>query len=108
MADKSSQAVDVKIANLAQPGDVVVSDDIGLAGWAIARGADVVTFRGHRVRERDVDKLLTLRYCKSKERRSGGRLRGPRRFLASDAERFRRVLGDLIRRGKTNQGAESG
>lgn len=91
-----ADSADFAIVERLSPGDVVVTQDIGLASMALGRGAAAVSVRGHVFRRETIDAELLVRHEEKRVRRSGGRTGGPRAFTSADRRRFvaslRRVL----------------
>lgn len=90
------QAADIKIANITAAGDVVVTQDTGLAALVMARGAAAIHPCGTIFREDKMDEALEEREIKAKFRRAGGRTRGPLKRTAEDDERFEGNFSRLI------------
>lgn len=74
----ASQETDLKILNLAQKNDLVVTQDWGLAAMVLGKGAKCLSPDGREFREGSIDFLLEEREIKAKFRRGGGRTRGPK------------------------------
>jgi uncharacterized protein YaiI (UPF0178 family) len=94
--DKEPQAADMAIVNKIQPWDVVVTGDYGLAAMALGKRARVLSFRGQRFTESNIDQLLAQRHLHQRVRRGGGRMRGPKAFSRDDRERFEAALQSLL------------
>lgn len=94
--DRDPQAADIAIANRARAGDIVVTDDYGLACMVLGRRARVVSFRGGRITEQNIDALMARRHTLQRIRRGGGRHRGPSAFSVNDRSAFRETLEQLI------------
>ena len=94
-----SQAVDLAVINLAKKGDIVVTQDWGLAAVLLGKGAKVVSPSGRIYRDEKIDFLLEERHLKAKVRRAGGRTRGPAARIKGDDEQFRRALERLLNEG---------
>jgi len=92
-----SQAVDLAVINLAKRGDIVVTQDWGLAAVLLGKGARVVSPSGRIYQDEKMDFLLEERHLKAKVRRAGGRTRGPAARLKKDDERFGCVLERLLK-----------
>jgi len=90
------QATDLAVANRVRPGDVVVTQDWGLAALALARGCGALSPTGRIYRPETIDLLLEERHVKAKFRRGGGRTRGPRPRGATDDARFERALVEVL------------
>ncbi len=81
----------VIIENLSE-GDVVVTQDIGLAAMVLGKGAHALSPRGRRFSLATIDAEMEVRHAEQKHRRSGGRTRGPSVFTDEDREHFRDTL----------------
>ena len=81
-------SVDFALANRVAPGDLVVTQDYGLAAICLARGAAVLDQNGREYTAENIDALLTLRYTAAKLRRAGGRTRGPHKRTAQQDRDF--------------------
>ena len=92
-----SQAADIKAANLAQRGDIVVTQDIGLAAIVLAKGAGAVGPTGREYRPEAIDAALAEREIKAKYRRAGGRTKGPPKRTAEDDRRFKDTFARMLK-----------
>lgn len=92
MVDSALQEADIKVANLAEKGDVVVTGDWGLA--AVLTGKKVVCLNqdGLEYRPENMEFMLELREFKAKYRRRGGRTRGPKKRTAQNDLDFKTML----------------
>ena len=82
-----ADSADFAIVERLQAGDVVVTQDIGLASMVLGRVYDKAT----------IDMQLFIRHEEKKVRRAGGRTRGPAAFTSEDRARFKRNLTELLR-----------
>lgn len=94
----SPEEVDFKIANMVSPGDLVVTQDMGLAALVLARGAAALNTIGREYVGADMPLMLEQRAARVKHRRGGGRTPGPRKRKASDDHSFRLGLLALLAR----------
>ncbi|MEK3731171.1 DUF188 domain-containing protein [Paenibacillus sp. FSL M8-0334] len=94
--DRSDQSADLYIANHIHRGDVVVTQDYGLAALALAKACHVISFRGRLLRNEDIDFLLDSRHHAAKARRSGKYGKGPRKLLDEDRSFFQHKLTKLL------------
>lgn len=92
------QEVDIKVMNLAEAGDVVVTQDWGLAAVALGKGAKCLSASGREFRSNKIEFLLEEREAKARIRRSGGRTKGPRKRRLEDDRRFEGCLEGILRR----------
>jgi uncharacterized protein len=82
------QEVDIKIMNLTEPEDVVVTGDLGLAAMVLEKGAKCLSPIGREFHRENMDFLLEERELKAKFRRGGGRTKGPRKRTSEEDRRF--------------------
>lgn len=94
--DRSSQSADMFIANKVKSGDIVITQDFGLACLAIAKHAHTISFRGETYTEHNIDYLLERRAEFAKRRRQGVRSKGPRPLTDEDRKRFQQNLTKLL------------
>ncbi len=92
-----ADSADFAIVERLEPGDVVVTQDIGLAGMVLGRGARAVGVRGHEYRRETIDMQLFIRHEEKKVRRAGGRTKGPAAFTDDDREFFSSNLRRILR-----------
>lgn len=93
---KGADSADFALVNRVEPGDIVVTQDYGLAAMCLSRRAVVLNQDGRRYTEDTIDGLLYTRYLGGKVRRSGGRLKGPPKRKRSQTEAFRAALHRLL------------
>lgn len=94
--DRSSQSADMFIANKVKAGDLVITQDFGLACLAIAKHAYTLSFRGETYTDDNIDYLLERRAEFAKRRRQGARTKGPRPLTDDDRKRFQQNLTKLL------------
>jgi uncharacterized protein YaiI (UPF0178 family) len=83
-----SQEADIKIVNLTEPGDVIVTGDWGLAAMVLGKGAKCLSPIGREFHPEKMNFLLEERELKAKFRRGGGRTKGSRKRTWEDDRRF--------------------
>jgi uncharacterized protein YaiI (UPF0178 family) len=91
-----SQEVDLKVMNLTEAGDVVVTGDWGLAAIVLGKGAKCLSPMGKEFRSEKMEFLLEEREAKAKFRRGGGRTKGPRKRTLGDDRRFESSLERIL------------
>ena len=94
-----SQEADIRIANLAGKGDIVVTQDWGLAAMVIGRQARCLSPDGREYQPENMSFLLEERELKAGYRRSGGRTKGPKKRSAENDRKFLEALKSMIRQG---------
>lgn len=93
-----ADSADFAIVQQLEPGDVVVTQDIGLASMVLGRGARAIGVRGRIYDPLTIDMDMQIRHEEKKIRRQGGRTKGPAPFTDDDRERFTRNLQRLLKR----------
>jgi len=89
-------AADFAIATRCREGDIVVTDDIGLASLAASKGARAISSRGRIFSPDLLPALLEERHRARKARRAGRRTRGPRALSDADRHRFVAALEEML------------
>ena len=92
------QEADLKIMNLTEEGDVVVTGDWGLAAMVLGKGAKCLSSMGRQFRPEQIGFLLEEREVKAKIRRGGGRTKGPKKRTSEDDQRFESCLERILLR----------
>nr|WP_317413447.1 DUF188 domain-containing protein [uncultured Solibaculum sp.] len=96
---KGADSVDFALVNLLRPGDLVITQDYGLAAMCLARKARVLHQDGMEYTDSNIDSLLLARHTAKKIRNAGGRLKGPSRRKPVQDENFARALRNLLAEG---------
>ena len=88
------------IAERAGPRDVVITQDIPLAGRCLERGAQVLASNGRAFTPDTIGMALASRSIAEHLRSTGEITRGPPPFQASDRSRFLSALDEAIHRAR--------
>ena len=94
---KGADSADFRLVNLIGAGDIVVTQDYGLAAMALAKQARVLNQNGMRYTDENIGALLLARHTARKIRRGGGRLKGPAKRTKEDDEAFLEALTALLK-----------
>ncbi len=111
VVSQGADSVDFRLVNLITTGDIVITQDYGLAAMCLGKNAIVLHQDGKQYSEENISGLLEFRAIGKKIRRSGGRTKGmPKRTLQQDAV-FEKELTDLLenyneRNAKNNDKSE--
>ncbi|GGN55815.1 YaiI/YqxD family protein [Oceanobacillus indicireducens] len=87
--DNARDAADYRIMKLAKKGDLVITQDYGLASLALPKGCLVMHHKGFMYTNKNIDELLQTRYLSAQARKAGQRTKGPKSFTNEDREKFR-------------------
>ncbi|MGI6031713.1 MAG: YaiI/YqxD family protein [Eubacteriales bacterium] len=96
VVSKGADSVDFALVNRVEAGDVVVTQDYGLAAMCLARRARVLSQNGLEYTPENIDGLLLTRHLAKKARRAGQRLKGPARRTGEQDEAYRQALERLL------------
>ena len=99
---QGADSVDFALVNMVQNGDIVITQDYGLAAMCLARKSAVLNQNGMVYHDGNMDSLLASRHMGQKIRRSGGRTKGPAKRKKEQDEMFANQLRKLILSGITN------
>jgi uncharacterized protein YaiI (UPF0178 family) len=94
--DKGADSVDFALVNRVDSGDIVITQDYGLASMCLARGARVLHQDGWEYTEYNIQALLFQRHESGKYRRAGGRVKGPRKRTSQQDKDFEAALQKLL------------
>ena len=94
--DKGADSVDLALANRAKAGDIVITQDYGLASMCLARGARVLHQDGWEYTDYNIQALLFQRHEGRKFRAAGGRVKGPSKRTKQQDEAFEALLQQLL------------
>ena len=93
---RGADSADLRLVNLLAPGDIVVTQDHGLAALCLARAARVLDQNGRVYDESNIDALLSMRHLAARARRAGGRVKGPPKRKPQQDEAFRHALEAML------------
>ncbi|MEW4370624.1 YaiI/YqxD family protein [Paenibacillus kandeliae] len=94
--DRSDQSADLYIVNHVRPGDIVITQDYGLATIGLAKRCRILSFRGMEFHADNIDFLLARRHEQAKARRQGKYGKGPRPLTDEDRKNFQHQLVKLL------------
>ena len=94
-----ADAVDYKLISICHKGDVVVSQDYGVAAMALGKSAYAIHQSGKWYTNENIDQLLMERHLNKKARRSSHKnhLKGPKKRTEDDDIRFAQSFEKLLR-----------
>lgn len=93
---QGADSADFRIVNLLDAGDIVVTQDYGLAAMCLAKNATAINQNGLIYSEKNMDELLLSRHIHKKVRRAGCRMKGPKKRTKQQDESFDKALTVLL------------
>lgn len=95
-----ADAVDFALVNLCNKGDIVVTQDYGVAAMILGKGAVGIHQNGRWYTNDNIDQMLMERHINKKARRANGKhhIRGPAKRTEEDDRRFEESFVKLIQK----------
>ena len=105
-----ADAVDYKLISICHKGDIVVSQDYGVAAMALGKGAYAIHQSGKWYTNDNIDQMLMERHLNKKARRGSHKnhIKGPRKRTDEDDLHFAQSFEKLILMSMSKEGGQSG
>lgn len=97
--DKGLDSADFKIVGLIQKGDILITQDYGLASLVLGKNVRILHQSGLEFTQENIGNMLEQRYYSAKIRKAGGRTKGPKAYTADDRQAFRKALSKILVEG---------
>ena len=91
-----ADAVDYKLISICHRGDIVVTQDYGVAAMALGKGAFAIHQSGKWYTNENIDQMLMERHLNKKASRN--HIKGPRKRTEEDDQRFAESFEKLLRK----------
>lgn len=95
MVSKAPDAVDLALINRCKPGDIIVTQDYGVATLALGKQAYAIHQNGKVYTNENIEFMLFERHISGKERRAGKHYKHTSRRTRDDDERFEKAFRQL-------------
>ena len=104
-----ADAVDYKLISICHKGDIVVSQDYGVAAMALGKGAYAIHQSGKWYTNDNIDWMLMERNLNKKARRASGKnhIKGSKKRTPEDDEHFSKSFEKMIRMAIQNKEGEN-
>lgn len=99
LVSQGPDSADFAIVNRLSPGDIVVTQDMGLAAMCLARRARPLRQDGMVIGDDNIDALLETRDLARRVRAAGGRTKGPPKRSPQQDRDFEAALRRLLAAG---------
>lgn len=93
---KGADSADFALINRCEKGDIVVTQDYGLAAMVLTKGGIPITQNGLVINNLNISTLLETRYLSKKARMNNVRLKGPSKQTVQQDKDFETALYALI------------
>lgn len=94
--DTGADSTDMLLINMTDNGDIVITQDYGLAAMCLAKSARALNQNGLIYSENNIDSLLFSRHAGKKARRAGFRTKGPKKRTPEQDEKFIEALTSML------------
>lgn len=94
--DKGADSVDFALVNRAKKGDIVITQDYGLASMCLGRQARVLHQDGWEYTAYNISGLMEQRHAAKKHRLAGGRTKGPSKRAKQQDDAFAAAFDALL------------
>ena len=94
--DKGADSVDFALVNRVCAGDIVITQDYGLASMCLAKRARILHQDGWEYTEFNISGLMEQRHAAKKLRMAGGRTKGPAKRKPEQDIAFEKALKCLL------------
>ena len=94
--DKGADSVDFALVNRAKKGDIVITQDYGLASMCLGRQARVLHQDGWEYTAYNISGLMEQRHAANKHRLAGGRTKGPSKRTKQQDDAFAAAFDTLL------------
>ena len=94
--EKGRDAVDYKIVEIFQQGDILVTQDYGLASLVLKKAEAIIHASGFFINDKNIDELLESRYLGQKIRKLGGKTKGPSKRRKEQDVNFEKCLYKVL------------
>ncbi|MFR5265556.1 YaiI/YqxD family protein [Clostridium sp.] len=101
VVDAGFQSVDMYIMNETKAGDIIVTQDYGVAAMVLGKKAYAINPKGMIYNNDNIERLLFERHLAQKARRAGHRGKGPSKRTGEDNLNLYNGLKSLIKKEKT-------
>lgn len=91
-----SQEADIKVLNVTEAKDIIVTQDWGLAAMVLGKKAGCISPAGRVFTNENIEFLLEEREVKAKLRRGGGRTKGPNKRTVLEDRKFYHYLEEML------------
>lgn len=109
VVEQGRDSVDYKIVQIFRDGDILITQDYGLASLVLAKASAVIHTAGFFINKNNIDNLLQSRYINERVRKQGGKTKGPSKRTKEQDENFKKCLYKVLHEklgkgpGRTNK-----
>ena len=94
--DKDADSVDFALVNRTAPGDIVITQDYGLASMCLGRNVRILHQDGWEYTLDNISGLMEQRHAAKKHRMAGGRTKGPSKRTKAQDDAFEKAFQQIL------------
>ena len=103
VVEQGRDSVDYKIVQIFKSGDILVTQDYGLASLLLGKASAIIHTAGFFINRNNIDSLLQSRYISERIRKQGGKTKGPSKRRKEQDEKFKRCLYKVLHEAFKNK-----
>lgn len=103
VVEQGRDSVDYKIVQIFKSGDILVTQDYGLASLLLGKASAIIHTAGFFINKNNIDSLLQSRYISERIRKQGGKTKGPSKRRKEQDDNFKNCLYKVLREYMTNK-----
>ncbi len=96
IVEQGRDSVDYKIVQIFKNGDILITQDYGLASLVLSKASAVIHTAGFFINNNNIDNLLQSRYISERVRKQGGKTKGPSKRTKEQDENFKKCLYKVL------------
>ncbi|HAQ41434.1 MAG TPA: hypothetical protein DCM73_11800 [Clostridiales bacterium] len=96
VVEQGRDSVDYKIVQIFKEGDILITQDYGLASLVLAKASAIIHTAGFFINKNNIDTLLQSRYISERIRKQGMKTKGPSKRTKEQDENFRKCLYKVL------------
>ena len=97
VVEQGRESVDYKIVQIFKQGDILVTQDYGLASLLLGKASAIIHTAGFFINKNNIDSLLQSRYISERIRKQGGKTKGPSKRRKEQDDSFEKCLYKVLR-----------
>ncbi|WP_313342238.1 YaiI/YqxD family protein [Sedimentibacter sp.] len=96
VVEQGRDSVDYKIVQIFREGDILITQDYGLASLVLSKASAIIHTSGFFINKNNIDNLLQSRYISERIRKQGGKTKGPSKRTKEQDENFKKCLYKVL------------
>jgi hypothetical protein len=96
VVEQGRDSVDYKIVQIFKEGDILITQDYGLASLVLSKASAIIHTAGFFINRNNIDSLLQSRYISERVRKQGGKTKGPSKRTKEQDENFKKCLYKVL------------